>query len=463
MVKKTIRVITALVCLCMTVSAPIAALGAEAAVSVHITGTYTQSEARTMLEMINKFRADENEAWYWNEDSTDKVYPGNKEPLKYDYGLEQIAKQRAAEIALSFGHTRPDGESCFTAADESGNFADGENIAAGTGAVFSSASAVFTAWQEKDQKYDGQGHRRNMLAAFKSVGIAGFRANGCYYWVQEFGWDEPDAVADKGADNSGRSVTVEILPSRVKRSTVTPPNEISLPLGQSTSLPQIAVSIGTDESFPATCMCAADVAWEAGGDAVSVSGKTVTARKIGSATLKASFLGHSITCTVRVICKNHSWTDWSNTKAATCTVDGQDSRHCTVCGVTETRPVKAAGHKFGEAVVIKEATETEDGLSRRKCSVCGFEEDTIIPRLSGGTPGAEPGNVSAAGSELPGGENSDVPVSSDNSGEPENGSPSVVGRPRARRAAAVTVSVAAGGAAVAAAVFVIRGIKIKKK
>ena len=35
--------------------------------------------------------------------------------LKYDYELERVAMQRAAEIALSYGHTRPDDSGCFTA------------------------------------------------------------------------------------------------------------------------------------------------------------------------------------------------------------------------------------------------------------------------------------------------------------------------------------------------------------
>lgn len=52
--------------------------------------------------------------------------------------------ERAAEIALSFSHTRPNGEICWTAYEDYGyqsNYS-AENIAAG----YSTASDVFEGW-----------------------------------------------------------------------------------------------------------------------------------------------------------------------------------------------------------------------------------------------------------------------------------------------------------------------------
>ena len=37
----------------------------------------------------------------------------------------------------------------------------------------------------------------------------------------------------------------------------------------------------------------------------------------------------------------HHWGDWTVTKEATCTEDGEESRTCSVCGETETRPIAA--------------------------------------------------------------------------------------------------------------------------
>ena len=143
-----------------------------------ITVTYKQSEARKMLSLINNLRKAGN-AWYWNETDTAKVTPTDLQPLAYDYELEAVAMQRAAELVESFSHTRPNGESCFTAFTNDWR-ALGENIAAG----YPSYASVFEGWSETDDPYAGQGHRRNMLSdSFTSVGIGCVEYNGYLYWT----------------------------------------------------------------------------------------------------------------------------------------------------------------------------------------------------------------------------------------------------------------------------------------
>ena len=141
------------------------------------------TDARSMLTQINNLRTGSN-AWYWNADDTTKTTLTNLSGLTYDYALEQIAMRRAAELVLSFSHTRPDGTSCSTCTFQ-GFSTSGENIywASFNGSI----QYIFDRWAEEDQPYSGQGHRRNMLSGrFKSVGIAGFYYEGKYYWVQEF-------------------------------------------------------------------------------------------------------------------------------------------------------------------------------------------------------------------------------------------------------------------------------------
>ena len=70
--------------------------------------------------MINDMRTSSTDAWYWNEDDTAKVVCSDLQELAYDYDLEKIAMKRAAEIALSYSHTRPNGESCFRIYGEEG-------------------------------------------------------------------------------------------------------------------------------------------------------------------------------------------------------------------------------------------------------------------------------------------------------------------------------------------------------
>ena len=75
--------------------------------------------------------------------------------------MEKVAMQRAAEIALAWGHERPNGRSTWSAYDECGyeRWSVGENIAAG----HTSAYSAYVAWREDNEAYSGQGHRRNML------------------------------------------------------------------------------------------------------------------------------------------------------------------------------------------------------------------------------------------------------------------------------------------------------------
>ena len=159
-----------------------------------VEGTYSQDEARSMLEYINEFRKG-SEAWYWSEDNSQKVKCKNLEDLIYDYELEKVAMLRAKEIAESFSHTRPNGESCFTAYKECGYdwvMRVGENIAAGQ----SSAYSVYMDWREDGSKYSGQGHRRNMLGKdYKAIGIGCYVVNGRKYWVQEFTGNTPTGSA----------------------------------------------------------------------------------------------------------------------------------------------------------------------------------------------------------------------------------------------------------------------------
>ena len=154
-------------------------------IPVNISVKYGQTEARTILNMINEARTNSEYAWYWNMDDTTKTYCTDLKELKYDYDLERVAMKRAAEIALSYAHERPmGGYAWYTYPQENikCNYA-GENIAAGQ----NTASQVNFVWREDDEPYGGQGHRRNMLSSkFNCVGIGHVYYNGVHYWVEEF-------------------------------------------------------------------------------------------------------------------------------------------------------------------------------------------------------------------------------------------------------------------------------------
>ncbi|MCQ2443764.1 MAG: CAP domain-containing protein, partial [Oscillospiraceae bacterium] len=108
--------------------------------TVIVTAKYGQTEARKMLQMINDFRTG-NDAWCRNMDNEIVPITG-LEPLVYDYTLEQYAMQRAMEIAIYWGHQRPDGTMCESISVS--RQLHGENIAGGQ----TSAEKAFVAWQE---------------------------------------------------------------------------------------------------------------------------------------------------------------------------------------------------------------------------------------------------------------------------------------------------------------------------
>lgn len=216
-----------------------------------LNGRFAQTEARAMLSRINDYRT--GGSWYWNKDNTTKttVPAGTLSTLSYDYGLERIAMQRAAEIVELFDHQRPNGEWCFTCTyNKEKNILEtykegtnvgpnivqtwGENIAAG----YPSEESVFVAWREDDEDYAGQGHRRNMLEPrWNAVGIACFVYNNRKYWVQEFG-EANSNTAYAAPNDSSATVEVELpggsdsTPSKVKANFTKQPENVTAAPGQ---------------------------------------------------------------------------------------------------------------------------------------------------------------------------------------------------------------------------------------
>ncbi len=102
-------------------------------------------------------------------------------PLVLDSSLSKAARVRAEEQVELFGHTRPNGESCFSIFKEYGikYSTAGENAAAG----YSAPEDVVKAWMSSD------GHRANILKpCFEKLGVGFVYSEGSYgaYWVQLF-------------------------------------------------------------------------------------------------------------------------------------------------------------------------------------------------------------------------------------------------------------------------------------
>lgn len=184
--KKVVSFITAaFICLAFFAGAPTADIKASAAakrtVTLKVTGKYKRSMAAQVLTLVNKER-------------TSRGYS----KLKWDSTLEKAALRRAAEVAVKFSHTRPDGTLCYTVNNEAiiKRFpTSGENLAAGS----MSAKEAMTGWM------NSSGHRANILDNnFTHIGVACAKVNGVLYWVQVFGGGDYGS----GKKSKGKNVFV---------------------------------------------------------------------------------------------------------------------------------------------------------------------------------------------------------------------------------------------------------------
>lgn len=377
--KKLAAPLSFLLTLILTVSANCLPVSAAEMITLPVTLKYGQSEARTMLNMINEFRTGGN-AWYWDPTDTEKISV-TVPALEYDYGLEQIAMQRAAEVAVSFDHERPNGTMCFTVVVDGNYSTSGENLAAGNAYSVTTAAGAFEVLQETNEPYWGQGHRRNMLEPyFGYVGIGHVVADGVHYWVQEFGY-WPSGISSTAANDGYSTVNVDIDSSIISDINVSTSGDLRLKLGDTLGTPTATVRITTPNTFPFPVAVTMNPDWTVSGNAVSISGGSLTANNVGSSTLTATLYGKTVSLTAEVECATHSWSNWKTQRAATCTDYGTEERSCTVCGTGDSRTVNPTGHNMGSYKTVREPTEQSEGLEERSCSACGYTEQRSIAKL----------------------------------------------------------------------------------
>lgn len=293
------RFLSVLAAACLLVTLwPAAARADDTNSNITLSPTFGQTEARGMLDLINAFRTG-NEAFYWNETNTETV-ASRGEPLVYSYALEEIAMQRAAEIALSFAHTRPDGTRCFTALASDGTRSYGENIAAGN----LSANAAFTLWREDDKNYSGQGHRRNMLSTrFQTVGVGHAVVGGRDFWVQEFSY-YTDSTAQTAALDTERTVTIGVASAQIQSigDLTASPESIELAAGGRAALPAVSVSLKLANAYPnrETVVGVVPV-WTSGNSNVcTVDGQELSGVASGSTSLTGTAFSGSVSVPVTV-------------------------------------------------------------------------------------------------------------------------------------------------------------------
>lgn len=293
------------------------------AVLVHVPVSYDQTGARSMLAGINAFRQG-SEAWEWNSTDTEKITHTNLGELRIDQGLEQMAMLRAVEVALSFSHTRPNGKSCYTAYTSSSGGSYGENIAAG----YSSAEGTLEQWKETNEKYSGQGHRRNMLnSSYQYIGIAHVRYQGRDYWVQEFSSQGSGQILGVAYDAAAVE-EIEVLPANLTGISLTP-SQYTLKVGEQLSVSDVKLSAQISGHWPSgSCLLNDEVAvTTADTGVVSVTEGKIQALSVGTANLTASVFGRTAQISVTVEEEKEGTPGTANPPSATQIPDGVELHH----------------------------------------------------------------------------------------------------------------------------------------
>ena len=351
---------------------------------VSISVQYGQTEARTILNMINEMRTSSTDAWYWKQDDTTKTYCTNLQPLQYDYDLEKTAMQRAAEIAIIYSHTRPNNKDTFSAFYENSVYYTyaGENIAAGYG----TADSVNDGWREDNELYAGQGHRRNMLnSKFNCVGIGHVYYNGFHYWVENFAYRDKVNTTPVSADNTETTLTIPVATSKISNFNITfDKDEYSLKTGESTSISVSDPTISVFGHWGSRFVFVTDTPDLTIADStVATLSGTITGISEGDTTISASLYGLTAhqTAAVKVHnCENH-WDDVKITTPPTCTKTGVKQYTCTICSETKTEEIAALGHDYSSDWTIDTAAACETvGSKSHHCTRCDSKKDvTEIP------------------------------------------------------------------------------------
>ena len=346
---------------------------AEEIIPVNISVQYGQTEARTILDMINEMRTSDDDAWCWDETNTKKeVYWGDA--LTYDYDLEKLAMKRAAELVIRYDHDRPNGE-YFSSIYKEENVTDwqspGENIAIG----YHSAQAVNTAWREDGEDYNGQGHRRNMLSSkFNCVGIGHVKYDGCDYWVEEFAYRPSVNTTKTSAIDNEQITAISLIKSKIKNIELCFDKDSYILKTGETITPNIKTMINYlgGKAFAADIP---DISVTDSSIATYSDGK-ISGVKEGTTTLTASLYGLTITDMPTITvheCDNH-WNDGEITTEPTCIKEGVKTFTCTICGDTnKTETVKkTTKHLHTEIRDKKDATCKDEGYTGDTyCTDCG--------------------------------------------------------------------------------------------
>ncbi|MBQ7817244.1 MAG: Ig-like domain-containing protein [Oscillospiraceae bacterium] len=319
--------------------------------TLSVTGKNVYSEAFKIVDLINTQRRQ-----------------NGLSAVKMDKGLLDAAMLRAAECAIYYSHTRPNGTQCFTVLP-SGGGSSGENIAVGQ----QDAEQVMESWM------NSPGHRANILNGnFASVGVGAFLHNGVYTWVQLF--SSNPAASVKKPDDATKSAKLEVLQEHlVPRAE---PAQLMLKENTEKTVSLYFVNRGFDPQR--TQPDSAALTFRSSDPKVAkVDSKgVVTGISPGSAEITITLTGADKKATVSVLVTEHDYQTWKYSEP-TCGAPGFGTYKCGDCGERiELDIPQLTAHFWDSGVVTEKPTTKKEGTKTYTCTYCGDIKTEHIPMYS---------------------------------------------------------------------------------
>lgn len=258
---------------------------------------YMQSDARKMLELINTYRAENGN------------YADSRKALVYDYDLEKVAMQRAAEIAVKFDydHIRPDGGKYLKAFEEYGfNISPrgvmyGENILFGTDNTMPLDKAFSKCCEDS-------GLAEIMRGYYSAVGVAHVQMEDKVdFWVQVYASKTKNVEYTAPVDGV-REVKVKVsndLLESIKVDYISGKQNVSV--GETTTVPVYIPKVKFKGSELKEELELTPLVFESVDAYVQASNGTMTGLKEGTGTISANLLGRTYSYDITVLPGNGNY------------------------------------------------------------------------------------------------------------------------------------------------------------
>ncbi len=105
---------------------------------------------------------------------------------------------------------------------------------------------------------------------------------------------------------------------------------------------------------------------------VALPGRDATCKEVGLTDgTKCSTCGEVLVAQVEIAKLDHTFGDWTISKVASCTAEGEETRMCSVCGETESRPLAKTAHIVVVDAAVAPRYDSTGLTEGSHCSACG--------------------------------------------------------------------------------------------